>query len=93
MTTELSQINKFYRGFILVVVVGFALTGIVTCTKSMLDYETRVQNIRDENNGVLPGQEALDQKGNRYQVKTIQHNGNTYTCFSDDYRRIGCAKE
>ncbi len=65
--------------------------GVVRCVDYLNDLEQQRDDIRNANGGIVPGEEAIDNKGKRYTVHTILHNGNEYTCF---YRNgMACVKE
>ena len=83
---EYLPIKMFMFVIVFIAAVSFGI-------RALWEKEITTNTIRATNGGVVPGKEAIDTNGTIYQVYVITHEGNIYTCFSRDYRSLGCAKE
>ena len=93
--TELTRTGKFFKGFAIGTIIFAALFGFGSCVKVLIDDSQRYNDeeaIRAENGGALPGIEAINANGRKYDVDRITFEGVNYLCFSQG-RRMGCMKE
>ena len=57
------------------------LIGAVKTVNAIIEHDQRITAIREANDGVIPGKEAIDQQGNRYNVRIMTYNDKEYVCF------------
>ncbi len=83
--------NIKFRSIANIALATAVMFGVVRCVNHFNEVEQQRYDIRNANGGIVPGEEAIDNKGKRYTFRTILHNGNEYTCF---YRNgMACVKE
>lgn len=84
------KLKVIFQGLIVIILI----VGVTTCTVAMKNWEDARHQIREENDGIIPGKEALILgTGETVDVMTILHEGKKYTCFMNGYKQMGCVKE